>query len=118
MTALFTAQLLVQRYKKASGLHDVAKKTYINYVSVSPGTFNCCNNAVPVCEETVKQWIHEVTQLIRTNGQRASTCLYPLFIHHNTLFSVTSDWKNHYFKLLQLYYSFRCEYMSWVHILS
>jgi hypothetical protein len=34
------AQLLVQRYKKASGLHDVAKKTYINYVSALPGTFN------------------------------------------------------------------------------
>lgn len=35
--ALFTAKLLVQRYKKAGGLRDVAIKTYSHSISVAPG---------------------------------------------------------------------------------
>jgi hypothetical protein len=43
-----------------------------HYLVLSTDTlcvYNGCNNAVPVCEETIKQWIHEETQLIRTDGQ-------------------------------------------------
>jgi hypothetical protein len=44
----------------------------------------------------VKQWIHEEKTIICTDGQRA----------------ITTEWKLHYFKLLQLYYSCRGSLIS------
>lgn len=114
----------MRRYKKASGLHEVAKKTYSNSVSSSPSKLHrhyfaaYCKypiTLVLISEETVLQWIQEEKELICTDGQRhgqrqgKGVCVYNLEPFSSIFVGilVSSEWKNHYFKLLRLYYSVR-----------
>ena len=112
-----TASLLVERWKRANELRNVATSDYSALISTLDGMlyFKCTKFPMvyvgEVSDKLVEEWIESEKHLILADEKFQPTRMYMLFQGLKLLiFLVTEEWKPHYFFMLQSYYITR-----WLH---